>query len=964
MPFDPLPFAEKYRLALASSLETRAQSGLCGFELEWNLLDSRFRPLLTVGSGPGQQSFVDYLRAECLSPPLRTFSQLEVFHWMIEWATRPYYAPRGAVYEGRLLEATLINALRRASLRFDDRLYSWHGNLLYLTRVGDDSIPGSWHLAKRRYLERCVDLYGESLATAGNHTNLSLPEALLEWDFVHLPAAERAGGSGSPLHLDEFKSEFYITATRLMRAFAALFVATSASTPLRAGMSDGRPVVFLTEADSVRNLTFPNPTTLDLPNLYRSYQDYLNRSYDLVRRGIRFGNNNWTPVRARSFAEPVERLIDVTSEQLQDLYARGLYSIGQERPVEEMARQIEIQNLLARINLPMARVEIRTDDGGHPLEVDIANLTFKHLLLLRFYADPQFARSFRYDSEDIQRARRNEALAARDGLKAEIENPLTGKPVALRAFLGWALEELRPLAEVLELWGDLEPLAAMAAGGPNTAERLRARLMTELKIKEITPSSGAVVPVEVLRELAEEREAQVAREVEEIAAAYPALGSEAAKLGELLQSARQDVRRDPRAPIRFRPQPSAAVEVSFPDTTSEIVALARQLIAIPSVTASPQERLEEVRRAAIFIGDYLRSRGLEVREYGEGRYPAILAGFPGGGEAPVMLNGHFDVVAPEPDETQFAPRVEGDYLFGRGAADMKTVVATFLAWMKDARKSSPPYPPINLLLVGNEENGETEPVGTPHALRLLAEGGYAPEILIAGERTGERGDELWGEICVQNRGVMRFEVIARGERGHSGTAGASGDLTARLLQAREDFAHLFASRLTLSSPDGWQSQARFPFVQAGIPGVYNVTAAEGRLGIEVRPIPQDDLLPLRGELQAYCDEHGLEVQFLAAENGVACSPQNPYLLALIQAVRRTSGEEPRLGRKLPATSARFAPGGQGVVWGQAGLGVHARDERHFIPSILPYYRALQEFARLLLERKAAAGPAEADVSGP
>jgi hypothetical protein len=51
-----------------------------------------------------------------------------------------------------------------------------------------------------------------------------------------------------------------------------------------------------------------------------------------------------------------------------------------------------------------------------------------------------------------------------------------------------------------------------------------------------------------------------------------------------------------------------------------------------------------------------------------------------------------------------------------------------------------------------------------------------------------------------------------------------------------------------------------------------------------------------------------------------------------------------IGRKLPGTSARFAPGGQGVVWGQSGIGPHAANERHFIPSILPYYQALTAFA--------------------
>ena len=86
-----------------------------------------------------------------------------------------------------------------------------------------------------------------------------------------------------------------------------------------------------------------------------------------MRRGVRFGNNNWTPIRARSFAEPVERIISTTSDQLASLYARGLFAAGEATPPEEMALQIEKQNLMARINLPMGRVEIRTDEGGHCL---------------------------------------------------------------------------------------------------------------------------------------------------------------------------------------------------------------------------------------------------------------------------------------------------------------------------------------------------------------------------------------------------------------------------------------------------------------------------------------------------------------------------------------------------------------------------------------------------------------------
>jgi len=929
-------FIDKYLLALEQAVRDKPEGGLNGFEQEWNLLDRELRPLLTVGAGPVQHSFVDYLRAECLSHWQAQFSQLEVFHWMIEWATRPFYTTRGAVYEARLMEASLINALHRAGNKFSERLHYWHGNLLCQTDIGHHSIPGNWSIAKRRYLEKCVDLYGDTLATAGIHSNLSLPDPLFAWDFMHLPPGERGDK-----HLDEFKSEFYITAARLLRAFASLFIATSASTPMQVVERDGRAAVILTPYDSVRNLTFPNPPDIDLPDLYRSYGDYLQLSYDLVRRGIRFGNNNWTPVRARSFAEPVERIISTTSDQLASLYARGLYSAGETSPPEDMAVQIEKQNLMARINLPMGRVEIRTDEGGHSLDLDLANLTLKRLLLLRIYSDSQFARSFRYDREDLQRARKNESLAATSGMRAEIENPFTGKPVSMRDFLKWTLNELKPQAELLDQWSDLQPLVDLSEGGRNTSEKLRARLRKEIGKKD-------EVPLEVFRALCYEREAEVLADVEKIASGHGSLGADSIKIAEFMGHARDEIKQFPLVPIRFRSSARAVVEITYPDKTSEILDLAQQLIRIPSVTACPAERLDEVHRAASMIEDYLTNAGLQVRFF-DGKYPAVFSSFPSreignpATKGTILLSGHFDVVEPDPDDAQFNPRIEGDYLWGRGAADMKTVLATCLVWAKDVcRNGSANRPEISLLLVGNEENGESEAWGTPHVLEALD---LNPVLLIAGERTGEKGIEQLGEICIENRGVLRFAITARGAKGHSGVVGAS-DLSEKIISAQSDLNRIFSKYLTLKSPDGWQSQVKFPFFSVGTPGIYNITASEGFFGVEIRPIPQDDLVGLRSEVEAYCSNHGLEATFNNMEAGVACDPENIALMTLVEAFRKTAqGIEPRIGKKLPATSARFAPGGRGIVWGQSGLAPHARDERHFIPSVMPYYQALMELGR-------------------
>ncbi|HIE24838.1 MAG TPA: M20/M25/M40 family metallo-hydrolase, partial [Anaerolineales bacterium] len=715
MSYDPIQFAKKYQLSTETARQDYPEQGTCGLEIELFLLDSDLRPLLTVGSGPSKQSFVDYLREKHIPESVLWQSDLEAFQWQIEWGTNPYYSARGAVYEGRILQGVIINALNSAGLAHDEKLHLWHGNLPYKTTVTYDSIPGGWDLAKQRYIQKCVDMYGDTLSTSGNHTNISLPEPLLMWDFMHLPDSERAG-----LLLDNYKNDVYITATRILRAFSSLFVATSAASPFEAGVRDGKAVLLMSDNNSLRSQIFPKPANIDIPDIYRSHEEYIRASYDLVRRGVRFGNNNWIPVRARSLEERVESLIKVTSEELESLYSRGLYAAGESQPLEDMAKQIEVQNMLARVDLPMTRVEIRTDDGGNPLDLELANMTLKNLLTMRIYADPEFARAFRYDREDIRMARQNETIAAQQGLEAEIANPFTGKPVGMRDFLRWTMSEIRPLAEALGQWEDLRPLTEMVAGAPNTAERIKEKVRTQIGDSE-------TIPPEVFQEVVADFEKMIAEEIEVIASGMALWDEDSETLGDVLYKLRSHTHKDRQAPIRFSPQQENLINKEYNTKTDEIVDLSIRLMRIPSVTACPNERLDEVHHAAVFIYDYLQSQGLNVRFFDQEKYPSMLVTFPDQEEAPVMLSGHFDVVEPA-DESQFKPKIEGDYLWGRGAGDMKTVVATYMVWMKDMIKKGAPYPPVNLMLIGNEENGEGEKMGTPHILELLKEEtGYEPK---------------------------------------------------------------------------------------------------------------------------------------------------------------------------------------------------------------------------------------------
>lgn len=934
-------FGDTVRLALETSRAEAPEGGTSGLEVEYNVVDAGLRPVERVGFGPEARSFADVLHDEALPEWARPRFQLEVFNWMTEATTRPWFHPVATAAEARVLEAVLLNTLADMTRDFGLPLLALHGVLPLPPAVTAASIPGGWNLARRRYLERCVALFGARLATAGVHTNHSLPEALLSWDFLHLPPGERRHET-----LESYRNEAMIRLTRVLRPFCPLFIAVSAASPLWPGEADGEPVVLLSEHDSCRLLAFPNPAELDVPGLYASHAEYLRRSYALVRSGLRFGGNNWTPVRARSDVEPVNRNILGTAAQLRELYRRGLYPAGGGAAPEEAERRLIEERTCARVDLPMNRVEVRTDEGGDSLALAAAKIAFKELLCLAVYHDRSLGAGFAYDAADVARARSNEEAAARHGLDAELEHPFGGGAVRLREWLGAELARLAPLAEALELTDALEPLAEMARGGANPAGQLRNWLTANGGAERRNAAGDRIVERQALAAWSAARLAVVGEEVRGIAVGGGLADTDRQRLASLLAGLEAQGRRQPAAPVRLAaPAPRVA---GVDDRTAEVVGLAMELVRIPSVTNCAQERLDEVAACARFVAGWLEQAGLEVRLFDGARYPAVLATPRGVSAPPVTLCGHFDVVQPEPDDGQFEPRLDGDWLWGRGAADMKTVVASSMVWLAGAARWAGGPPPVNLLLVGNEENGEAEAWGTPHVLAELARSaGWQPGLMVVGERTGERGGELYGAVCTSSRGVARLRVTARGRRGHTGVSGSPADLLDRLVQVRQALDAAFRRHLTLSAVDGWESSARFPFMAVGEPGVYNITAGEGVLGIEIRPIPEDDLGALVDEVRALVGELGLELAVEVQEPGVECPSDNPHLARLLAAVAEVSGAPAQVGRKKPGSSARFAPGGNAVVWGQSGVGPHSREERHYVPSIAPYLAILDAFGRRL-----------------
>ena len=122
-------------------------------------------------------------------------------------------------------------------------------------------------------------------------------------------------------------------------------------------------------------------------------------------------------------------------------------------------------------------------------------------------------------------------------------------------------------------------------------------------------------------------------------------------------------------------------------TTSTAAELTAALIAIDSVNPSLVPGGAGESEIAAFIAGWAREAGLDadVLEETQGRPSVVVRARGTGGGRTLMLCGHVDTVTVEGmTHAPFAPRVDGDRLYGRGAYDMKAGVAAALVACRDA----------------------------------------------------------------------------------------------------------------------------------------------------------------------------------------------------------------------------------------------------------------------------------------
>lgn len=305
-------------------------------------------------------------------------------------------------------------------------------------------------------------------------------------------------------------------------------------------------------------------------------------------------------------------------------------------------------------------------------------------------------------------------------------------------------------------------------------------------------------------------------------------------------------------------------------------------------------------------------------------YQSLIVSTRPGRAAPLILNGHVDVVTASPE--QFRPQVRNDgFLWGRGVYDMKGAVAVYVELLKKvAVLPVEERPHFQVQFVTDEE------IGGHRGVEVMVNEGFDTDLFLAGEPTDLR-------ICNQAKGVLWLKLRLRGQPGHS----ARPWLCRNPLNALVKGLHTLTGRFPVPVEPIWQTTATVTGIDVG-ENSHNRVPDLVECKIDIRYVPQDDPHEIKEWVgRAF---HDCELELIQLAVPLFTEEKNSKLMAARKVGEAVLGEEPALFSEHFASDARYysAKGTPAICWGPSGGGMHADDERLDLESLETYARLVDK----------------------
>lgn len=194
---------------------------------------------------------------------------------------------------------------------------------------------------------------------------------------------------------------------------------------------------------------------------------------------------------------------------------------------------------------------------------------------------------------------------------------------------------------------------------------------------------------------------------------------------------------------------------------SHAVDLTQRLVRCPSVTPHEGGALDLLQAEVEAIG--FACKRLPFGE-GEERVDNLFARLGDAGPH-LAFCGHTDVVPPGPEADwrhgPFDGVIDDGRLYGRGAADMKSGIAAFVAAVARIGSSALPGS-VSLLITGDEERDAVN--GTAKLVEWVKANGHVPDMCVVGEPTNP--DHVGQTVKNGRRGSLSGSLVVHGRQGH------------------------------------------------------------------------------------------------------------------------------------------------------------------------------------------------------
>ena len=324
------------------------------------------------------------------------------------------------------------------------------------------------------------------------------------------------------------------------------------------------------------------------------------------------------------------------------------------------------------------------------------------------------------------------------------------------------------------------------------------------------------------------------------------------------------------------------------------VELASALIRCPSVTPASGQVFDVLDKA-------LSALGFEVHRWVMGEAPdgptENLVAMRGSGAPHFGFAGHLDVV-PSGDGWEVDPfegRIDNGLLVGRGANDMKSAIAAYVAALS---RVEPGPGTLSLLITGDEEGYAT--YGTPRIIDWLNERQIRPDMILIGEPTSV--DRLGDTVKIGRRGSVNMWIEVPGVQGHVA-------YPHRATNPVPALARVIAALNALALDDGTD---RFPpsnleFTAVSTPtDASNVIpgSATAQLNIRFNNLQNGEELVRNVEEIAEREAPGSKVR--ARISGEAfLTPPGPLYDVVVDAISEETGQEPELSTSGGTSDGRF-----------------------------------------------------------